>query len=414
MPASPEESGDIVDGASNPLMAATRTRPKLSKPPGQPGTANKAKGSESDTRQSRASIGSREAVEQRSSSQQRNAKRNGPQKRAKSVSSSRLEQKSDTPETTSHGRKTPPPIVRPRDLPSPKGQSNISTPTGSSDPAGHLVERLEKLASQHEALLATHSTLTEQHSALLVRHETVLTALEQLVSSGFKVDGVPAQSASGGDKSSPNGKGSAASESNGSNGSRLRRIGSAPAGNKQNSASDSKAAPIPSPRASFIRPPSLPSTSQSNNKSGSISPGRVLPRRSGTPNKGGSSGSSGNNGTTGALSNHAAAAGHSLRVVVRKRPAAEDEVDCVEVLDNGGILVHEDKVREQQRHREKKYTVTCKAMVEPNNCTVSSIQYVIAVSLLCVVLLFSSLKGESGLNQVRAAPSLRVRRHLWQ
>jgi hypothetical protein len=35
--------------------------------------------------------------------------------------------------------------------------------------------------------------------------------------------------------------------------------------------------------------------------------------------------------------------------VVRKRPAAEDEVDCVEVLDHGGILVHEDKVTEREQ-----------------------------------------------------------------
>lgn len=353
MPASPEESGDTVDGASNPLMTA-RARPKLSKPPGQPGTAIKAKGSEGDTRQSRTSIGSRDVIDQRSSSQQRNAKRCGPQKRAKSVSSSRLEQKSDNPETTSHGRKTPPPIVRPRDLPSPKVQGNSNTPTGSADTASHLVERLEKLALQHEALMATHSTLTEQHSALLIRHETVLTALEQLVSRGVSVREASDYGADGEKaRSSPSSKvrGSTTSDSNGSNGSRLRRIGSAPAGNKQNSASDTKAAPIPSQHcASFIRPPSLPSTNQSNNKSGSISPGRVLPRRSGTPNKGGSSG---NNGTAGASSNHAAAAGHSLRVVVRKRPAAEDEVDCVEVLENGGILVHEDKVSEQQKHGER-------------------------------------------------------------
>jgi len=354
MLASPEESADITDGASNPLMHA-RSRPKLTKPPGQSGTANKAAASESDTRRSRASFGSREGLDPRNSSQQRNTKRNGPQKRGKSLSSSRLEQKSDPPETTSQGRRTPPPIMRPKDLPSPKGHINSSTPTGSSGSAGHLVERLEKLASQHEALMATHSTLTEQHSALLLRHETVLTALEQLVSSGISVGGAPSHgNGDGGGKSSPTGKASAANESNGSNGSRLRRIGSAPAGNKQ-SAGDSKAAPIPSPRASFIRPPSLPSSSHPNAKSGSVSPGRVLPRRSGTPSTGGNNNSGSGNGTTttagiaGPTSNHTAAAGHSLRVVVRKRPAAEDEVDCVEVLDHGGILVHEDKVTEREQ-----------------------------------------------------------------
>jgi hypothetical protein len=207
---------------------------------------------------------------------------------------------------------------------------------------------LETLALQHEALMSMHTALAAQHGALLVRHETVLAALEQLVGGDGGGNGSGGSGGSGvkvGSSPSPTTKSSApeASADSGSKSPLLRRAESAPATNGH-SAGNGKAAVVPSPRVGAIRPPSQPSASHPLYKS-STSPTRGPQKRGGASMTGGGRNAGGGNAGALAPNNHSAAADHGLRVVVRKRPAAEDEVDCVEVLAGGGVLVHEDKVR---------------------------------------------------------------------
>lgn len=179
----------------------------------------------------------------------------------------------------------------------------------SQDSVQKVIERLEALSAKHESLLTRHETLISrcetleaQHGNLIIKHSEVLDALSQLIVKSSTQDTNPSTP-----KSSP------------------------PSIRPQLSIQKISLSPSVRPQPSPVLPKSSSWTiKQPHNNSPMTSPGR----RGSVTDRRDTKSPARNTNRKSTVNNHTPGNDQCLRVCIRKRPAGEDESDCVECAEN--------------------------------------------------------------------------------